>query len=166
MLKYHLAITVIMRNRFVKKQERLNQKTNLPSLLQVPVTAMHSKANISNNPAIMDIKSLSSTGQKLDVVVLPSDNEKSKKKYNIFLRILLPIREQKFLPIFIIISEINCEINQILRAVESMKISMNVLTSLIREVIQRLDALEKNSVSLKIQSVLDEDNTLGRSLSD
>jgi len=41
-----------------------------------------------------------------------------------------------------------------------MKVSINGITSLIREVIQRLDALEKNSVSLKMQSVLDEYNTL------
>lgn len=37
---------------------------------------------------------------------------------------------------------------------------MNGLTSLIREIIERLDVLEKNSESLQVQSVLDEYNTL------
>jgi len=37
---------------------------------------------------------------------------------------------------------------------------MNGLTSLIREIIERLDVLEKNSESLQMQSVLDEYNTL------
>lgn len=37
---------------------------------------------------------------------------------------------------------------------------MNGLTSLIREIIQRLDILEKNSESSKVQSILDECNTL------
>lgn len=37
---------------------------------------------------------------------------------------------------------------------------MNGLTSLIREIIERLDVLEKNNESLQVQSVLDEYNTL------
>ena len=43
---------------------------------------------------------------------------------------------------------------------ENLRVSINGLTSLIREIIQRLDTLEKNSESLKVQSVLDEGNTL------
>lgn len=58
------------------------------------------------------------------------------------------------------ITEIHREIHQILRTVENVKISMNGLISLTREIIQRLDILEKNSESLKVQSVLDEYNTL------
>lgn len=79
-----------------------------------------------------------------------------KVKNNItFFFVLLSINEQKFSPI-LIISEIN---RQILRAVESLKISMNCLISLNREIIERLDTLEKNE-SFKVQSVLDEHNTL------
>ncbi|XP_071580299.1 uncharacterized protein [Temnothorax nylanderi] len=79
----------------------------------------------------MDNKSLSSRNKNLDTAVLSSNND-----------------------------EINHKIPQILRIVEDLKTSMNGLTSLIREVIKRLDNLEKNSESLKVQSVLDECNTL------
>lgn len=57
--------------------------------------------------------------------------------------------------VIIIIAEINHGI-QILKAVESLKVSMNSLISLNREIIQRLDVLEKSSESLKVQSILDE----------
>src|SRR5436190_24190346 len=43
----------------------------------------------------------------------------------------------------IIILEMNQEIHQILKIVQSLKISMNGLTSLNREIIERLDVLEK-----------------------
>ncbi|XP_071632576.1 uncharacterized protein [Temnothorax longispinosus] len=81
--------------------------------------------------SVMDNKSLSSRNKNLDTAVLSSNN-----------------------------NEINREFNQILKKVDDLKTSMNGLTSLIREVIERLDKLEKNSESLKVQSVLDECNTL------
>lgn len=51
---------------------------------------------------------------------------------------------------------------QILRGIESLKVSMNGLTALVRESIQRLDTVEKNTESFRVQSVLDEyDNIVG-----
>nr|XP_012217761.1 PREDICTED: uncharacterized SDCCAG3 family protein-like [Linepithema humile]XP_012217769.1 PREDICTED: uncharacterized SDCCAG3 family protein-like [Linepithema humile] len=98
--------------------------------------ATHSKSHVSNNSSpFVDInKTLSSNSrsQKLDISVLSSNNDK----------------------------EMNQEIHQILKIVQNLKISMNGLTSLNREIIERLDVLEKNSESLQVQSVLDEHNTL------
>ncbi|XP_024893112.1 uncharacterized protein LOC112468236 [Temnothorax curvispinosus] len=93
---------------------------------------MHGKTKCFS---VMDKKSLSSRNKNLDTALLSSNN-----------------------------NEINREFNQILKKVDDLKTSMNAnlngLTSLIREVIERLDKLEKNSESLKVQSVLDECNTL------
>lgn len=84
-----------------------------------------------------------------------------KVRKNVTLFFILILNGNKSFDVIITISEINHEIHQILRLVESLKVSMNGLTSLIREIIQRLDVLEKNNESLKVQSVLDECNTLG-----
>ncbi|GAB1862402.1 hypothetical protein CAJAP_03481 [Camponotus japonicus] len=131
-IEFYDGIQIIPDNWIIEDVMQINVLNNSCSVVS---TATHSKNyDVSNNSSpFVDInKTLlsNSRSQKLDISSSNSDKE------------------------------INHEIHQILKIVQSLKISMNGLTSLIREIIERLNVLEKNSESLQMQSVLDEYNTL------
>ncbi|KYQ49772.1 hypothetical protein ALC60_11148 [Trachymyrmex zeteki] len=86
------------------------------------------------------------------------------KEYDVIVYTRSPVKNDWSLePIKTILyrTAINNDICQILKGVESLKTSINGITYLIREVIQRLDVLEKKSeLSLKVQSTVEEYNSL------
>lgn len=69
-----------------KKRKVQSNLRNLPSLPQVSNIAVHNKASTAKtlSCSAMNIKSLSSESQNQNIAILPTDNDKGRKNFDVF----------------------------------------------------------------------------------